>query len=102
MIITCTECRKQFVVPDAAIPAEGRIVQCSSCSNEWKQMPVKPISTVKKTTSFTAKKITSKTVKKKVKDKDPVPYSKEYMQQKWGSSVQNYAVEKGLSKKIKI
>ena len=101
MIITCTECKKQFIVPDAAIPAEGRIVQCSSCSNEWKQMPVKPSSTVKKATSFATKKITSKTIKKKAKDKDPVPYSKEYMQQKWGSSVQNYAVEKGLSKKNK-
>ena len=101
MIITCTECKKQFVVPDAAIPAEGRIVQCSSCSNEWKQMPVKPSSTVKKATSFATKKITSKTIKKKAKDKDPAPYSKEYMQQKWGSTVQNYAEEKGLSNKNK-
>ena len=35
------------------------------------------------------------------KSKTPVPYSKEYMQQKWGTSVQSYAVQKGLSKNSK-
>ena len=35
------------------------------------------------------------------KRKGPVPYSKEYMQQKWGTSVQSYAVQKGLSKSPK-
>ena len=39
-----------------------------------------------------------KTVKKK---KGPDPYSKEYMKQKWGTSIQSYALDKGLSKKIK-
>jgi len=102
MIITCTECKKQFVVPDKAIPAGGRTVQCSSCSNEWKQFPIKKPAIVKKTTPFSAKKIAQPIKKKVVKtSKSPVPYSKEYMQQKWGSTVQNYAVEKGLSKKQK-
>ena len=41
MIITCTKCEKRFVVPDNAIPAEGRTVQCSACSNKWKQLPIK-------------------------------------------------------------
>ena len=34
------------------------------------------------------------------KRKGPIPYSKEYMQQKWGSSsIKNYVEEKGLAKK---
>ncbi len=95
MIIACPECKKQFVVPDKAIPIGGRTVQCSSCSNEWKQLPVKKLESIRKKTPATTIKKVSK------KSKTPVPYSKEYMQQKWGTSVQNYAVDKGLSKKIK-
>ena len=41
MIIACPECSKKFQVPDNAIPKAGRTVQCSSCSNEWKQYPLK-------------------------------------------------------------
>ncbi len=101
MIITCTECKKQFVVPDNAIPAKGRTVQCSSCSNEWKQFPVKKPEIVKKSTVFSPKKITQPKKKKIVKkSNNPIPYSKEYMQQKWGGTVQNYAEQKGLTKKI--
>ena len=102
MIITCTECKKRFEVPDNAIPVEGRVVQCSSCSNEWKQFPLKKPEIVKKTTSFSTKK-TIQPIKKKTekKNKGPIPYSKDYMQQKWGTSVQSYAVQKGLSKKTK-
>ena len=100
MIITCTECKKRFEVPDNAIPVEGRVVQCSSCSNEWKQFPLKKPEIVKKTTSLSTKK-TIQPINKKTekKNKGPIPYSKDYMQQKWGTSVQNYAVTKGLSKK---
>ena len=102
MIITCTECKKRFEVPDNAIPAEGRIVQCSSCSNEWKQFPIKKPEIVNKTTVSSPKKTTQPVKKKTVKkSKGPVPYSKEYMQQKWGGTVQSYAVEKGLSKSPK-
>ena len=64
MIITCTECKKRFEVPDNAIPVEGRVVQCSSCSNEWKQFPLKKPEIVKKTTSFSTKK-TIQPIKKK-------------------------------------
>ena len=100
MIIQCNSCDKKFNVPDSAITATGRLVQCSSCGNKWtqypakiKSMPIKPVSTP---TSILTK---VKPKKKAKKTKTPVPYSKEYMQQKWGSSIQNYAVEKGLSKK---
>ena len=77
MIITCTECKKRFEVPDNAIPVEGRVVQCSSCSNEWKQFPLKKPEIVKKTTSFSTKK-TIQPIKKKIvkKSKGPVPTQK--------------------------
>ncbi len=98
MIIQCSSCDKKFNVPDSAITAAGRLVQCSSCGNKWTQYPlkakprpIKPVSTPVKT----------KPKKKVDKKKGPVPYSKEYMQQKWGTSVQSYAVQKGLSKSPK-
>ena len=39
MILTCNSCGKKFVVPDSAITASGRMVQCGSCGNKWKQFP---------------------------------------------------------------
>ena len=39
MILTCA-CGKKFVVPDEAITASGRMVQCGSCGNKWKQFPI--------------------------------------------------------------
>ena len=39
MILTCNSCGKKFVVPDSAITASGRTVQCGSCGNKWKQYP---------------------------------------------------------------
>ena len=41
MILTCNSCEKKFVVPDEAITSSGRIVQCGSCGNKWKQFPIK-------------------------------------------------------------
>ena len=41
MIIQCKSCSKKFVVKDADIPKEGRMVQCSNCSQKWFQVPVK-------------------------------------------------------------
>ena len=105
MIISCPNCSKKFQVPDNAISKTGRTVQCSSCSHEWMQYPIKEPKVVKLKNPAPIK--SSPPVKKarKIQKKasGPAPYSKEYMQQKWGSTVQNYAVEKGLSKKnIKI
>ena len=40
MILSCNSCEKKFVVPDAAISASGRTVQCGSCGNKWKQFPI--------------------------------------------------------------
>ena len=43
MILDCNSCGKKFVVPDSAITASGRMVQCGSCGNKWKQFPVNEI-----------------------------------------------------------
>ena len=40
MILNCNACSKKFVVPDNAIVASGRLVQCGSCGNKWKQFPI--------------------------------------------------------------
>ena len=40
MILSCNSCGKKFVVPDSAITASGRTVQCGSCGNKWKQFPI--------------------------------------------------------------
>ncbi len=94
MIITCTECEKRFVVPDNAIPAEGRTVQCSACSNKWKQLPIKEKESPIKAQPVSVKK------KRTKKGKMPAPYSKDYMKQKWGTAVQDYAQKEGLTKKL--
>ena len=93
MIITCTKCEKRFVVPDNAIPAEGRTVQCSACSNKWKQLPIKEGKSPVKAQPISVKK------KKTKKRKMPAPYSKDYMKQKWDVTVQDYAQKEGLTKK---
>ena len=40
MIIQCKSCSQKFLVKDEDIPAEGRMVQCSNCSQEWFQTPI--------------------------------------------------------------
>ena len=97
MIIQCTSCEKKFNVPDAAITSAGRLVQCSSCGNKWTQYPVKSKPIVSKKVPKPSIPMSTKNKKTK-KRTSPVPYSKEYMEQKWGTSVQSYAKEKGLSK----
>ena len=41
MIIQCESCSRKFLVKDRDIPKEGRMVQCSNCSQKWFQAPVK-------------------------------------------------------------
>ena len=40
MIIQCESCSRKFQVKDEDIPKEGRMVQCSNCSQKWFQAPV--------------------------------------------------------------
>ena len=93
MIIACAKCEKSFVVPDNAIPAEGRTVQCSACSNKWKQFPIKEKESPVEAQPISVKK------KRTKKRKTPAPYSKDYMKEKWGVTVQDYAQKEGLTKK---
>ena len=41
MIIQCESCSRKFQVKDEDIPKEGRMVQCSNCSQKWFQVPTK-------------------------------------------------------------
>jgi len=46
MIIQCESCSRKFQVKDEDIPQEGRMVQCSNCSQEWFQAPIKTQSSI--------------------------------------------------------
>jgi predicted Zn finger-like uncharacterized protein len=93
MILSCNSCEKKFVVPDQAITTAGRMVQCGSCGNKWKQYPVKnalnEITPIKKIDN---KKISKKTkIKKKPvkKTREINLYSPEYLAKKHGITLDN-------------
>ena len=101
MILSCNSCEKRFVVPDQAITSAGRMVQCSSCGNKWKQFPIKSeiIKTTQpkqgniKKTPITPK--VTKTKKKKVKKTREINlYSPEYLKIKHGISLDNEKTSK--------
>jgi predicted Zn finger-like uncharacterized protein len=97
MILNCNSCGKKFVVPDNAITASGRAVQCGSCGNKWKQFPIN-ISKKAPPTSDT-QKISSKPQKtpKPIKNKKKASrksreinlYSPEYLARKHGIKLNN-------------
>ncbi|HEY1096250.1 MAG TPA: zinc-ribbon domain-containing protein [Alphaproteobacteria bacterium] len=37
MILTCPACQTQYVLPENAIGAKGRMVKCASCAYSWRQ-----------------------------------------------------------------
>ena len=113
MILTCNSCGKKFVVPDSAITASGRMVQCGSCGNKWRQYPV---GEVKQTQSISrTKKVVSKPqlIKQKIekpkKVKRTAPkkpreislYSPEYLAKKHGIKINDAQPEKKISKQEK-
>ena len=103
MIITCACGEKKFSLPDGSIPPSGRMVKCGYCDKEWKQFPVivKESKVVQLNDPAPTKPTPNVKKVRKVQKKasGPAPYSKEYMEQKWGSTVKNYAEKKGISKK---
>ena len=85
MIIQCESCKKKFVVPDSAVTAKGRLVQCSSCGNKWTQYPIK-----QKTPKIVNVKKITKPSKQKIKRKKTSGidvYSDEYLQKKHGIKI---------------
>ena len=112
MILSCNSCEKKFVVPDNAISASGRLVQCSSCGNKWTQFPInKKTSTNQKEKIFKAKsppkkiqKITKASKKKIRKKTGPDLYSPEYLAKKHGIKIDSKPpIEKKATKvKTKI
>ena len=97
MILSCNSCDKRFVVPDNAISATGRLVQCSSCGNKWTQFPIinktKPKKEVSKIKP-TPKKIKSPTKTKIKKKTGPDLYSPEYLAKKHGIKLDSKIVAK--------
>ncbi len=98
MILSCNSCEKKFVVPDNAISAAGRLVQCSSCGNKWTQFPIDKKTKAKEKISkikSPAKKIQSsaKKSKRKVgKKTGPDLYSPEYLAKKHGIKIDSNPV----------
>ena len=112
MILTCNSCGKKFVVPDSAITASGRTVQCGSCGNKWKQFPVneikktQPISNIEKIASK-PKQVQPKVQKAKKVKKTNVRkpreinlYSPEYLAKKHGITLKED--DKQILRKDKI
>ena len=92
MILSCSSCGKKFVVPDSAITPAGRMVQCGSCGNKWKQFPLKEF---KKKTVSRSPKISRKDIQKPKKTKKSLVkkqreislYSPEYLAKKHGIKI---------------
>ncbi len=110
MILTCNSCGKKFVVPDGAITVSGRMVQCGSCGNKWRQFPVDEITKPKSISR--SQKIVSKP--QPVQQKIPKPkkikkatnkkqreislYSPEYLAKKHGIKISDVSTKKNIDK----
>jgi predicted Zn finger-like uncharacterized protein len=115
MILSCNSCEKKFVVPDQAITADGRIVQCGACGNKWKQFPIED-QTIKATTNkkiSTKKtlnvppitkqfKTTKKNKKQATKVRETSLYSPEYLKKKHGISLDGVKNNKNNKNNKKI
>ena len=91
MIISCNSCEKKFVVPDKAITSDGRVVQCGSCGNKWRQYPKnkEKIPSIKIKKNKRIPKISETKIPKPKKNKSKKKreidlYSPEYLAKKHG------------------
>tara|TARA_Y100001958_G_C21157771_1_gene492394 strand:- start:602 stop:1114 length:513 start_codon:yes stop_codon:yes gene_type:complete len=104
MILTCNSCAKKFVVPDSAITPAGRMVQCGSCGNKWKQYP---LNEVKKKVAVRSSQPSKKNIQKTKKIKKAIAkkpreislYSPEYLAKKHGIKIKEVKPEK-ITKQI--
>ena len=113
MILTCNSCGKKFVVPDSAITASGRVVQCGSCGNKWKQFPLgeveKPQSIARPKKVVSRPQPIQQKIQKPKKVKKTTPkkqreislYSPEYLAKKHGIQINDTQPVKNISKKEK-
>ena len=113
MILSCNSCGKKFVVPDSAITASGRMVQCGSCGNKWKQLPLneiaknplvsRPQKVVSKPQPVRQKVQKPKKIKKNTpkKSREISLYSPEYLAKKHGIKIDEPQTVKKISKKEK-
>ena len=103
MILSCNSCEKKFVVPDDAISATGRLVQCSSCGNKWKQLPIETKVEIKDTANILSKApkkiINIQKIKKKAGKKKSGPnlYSPEYLAKKHGIRLDENITDKKIN-----
>ena len=104
MIISCNSCEKKFVVPDKAITSEGRVVQCGSCGNKWKQYPKneEKIPSIKIKKNKRIPKISETKIPKPKKNKSKKKreidlYSPEYLAKKHGINL-NETNDKPITK----
>jgi len=108
MILSCNSCEKKFVVPDNAIGANGRLVQCSACGNKWKQFPIdKKIEAKEKISKIKLppKKIqtSAKKTKRKIRKRiGPDLYSPEYLAKKHGIRIDSKSTSQNKTSKNKI
>ena len=105
MILSCNSCEKKFVVPDQAITSDGRIVQCGSCGNKWKQFPlsqnkVLPIKKVKKLKTISETKIPKTNKKISRKNRQINLYSPEYLAKKHGINLNEIEDNSKTKKKV--
>ncbi len=110
MILSCNSCGKKFVVPDGAITASGRMVQCGSCGNKWRQYPqneIKKTPTISKQKKTVSKnqniqprvqkpKKTRKNIVKKTREISL--YSPEYLAKKHGIKINDTKTIKSTNK----
>ena len=95
----------KFVVPDQAITPAGRIVQCGSCGNKWKQFPIKnEVSKITPDKNIVNRNVpeTTKRKPKKIKKKREINlYSPEYLAKKHGISLNNIEAKKNNATNVK-
>ncbi len=108
MILNCNSCGKKFVVPDSAITASGRMVQCGSCGNKWKQFPVGKVKNTQPNSrpqkEGSRPKLVQQNIQKPKKIKKTAPkktreinlYSPEYLAKKHGIKISDAKLKKKL------
>tara|TARA_B100000674_G_C37801772_1_gene896813 strand:- start:587 stop:1099 length:513 start_codon:yes stop_codon:yes gene_type:complete len=99
MILTCNSCDKKFVVPDSAITSSGRMVQCGSCGNKWKQFPINEVSKSVANKNPRPVKQKIQTIKKPKRNLAKKPreinlYSPEYLAKKHGIKISEPKTQK--------